>query len=403
MNRPRPKGEMSIKDKVAIVGVGSTKFGENFEMSYDDLLVEAIYEAVEDAGIEARDIQAAWLSTAFPDAGVYKGRSGMDLADATALFDIPITRVSNYCAAAGDALRNAMTAILSGMYDIVLAVGVEKLRDRPPRESLIAMNADTGHPFFQKGITAPGTFAMLATRHFHRFGTTKEDLALVSVKNHRHGSFNPRAQHGSLIDVQTVLKAPLVSEPLGVLDCCPTTDGAAAAILMRADDARARKRHFVSIKGQAFVAAGGNDSPFYDPDWDLVGWPATKLAGEIAYQQAGIKDPLEEIDVAEVHDCFTITEIIVSEDLGFCKKGDGPKLVRDGVTTLGGKLPINTSGGLLSCGHPIGASGLRMIYNLTKQLEGKAGKVQVEGAKLALAHNLGGPGAIVAVTILGAE
>lgn len=402
MTRGRPQGELSIKDLVAIVGAGSTKFGENFHMSYDDLLVEAVYEAIEDAGIEPQDIQAAWLSTAFPDAGVYKGRSGMDLADATALFDIPITRVSNYCAAAGDALRNAMTAILSGMYDIVLAVGVEKLRDRPPRESLISMNSDTGHPFFQKGITAPGMFAMLATRHFHRFGTTKEDLALVSVKNHHNGVFNPRAQHGSEIDVQAVLKAPPVTEPLGVLDCCPTTDGAAAVILMRADEARARRRHYVNIKGQGFVTSGGYDSPFYDPNYDLVGWPANRLASQIAYQQAGIKDPRKELDVAEVHDCFTITEIITSEDLGFCEKGQGATLVRDGVTSLGGDLPINTSGGLLSCGHPIGASGLRMVYNLAKQLEGKAGKMQVEGARLGLAHNLGGPGAVVSVTILGA-
>jgi acetyl-CoA C-acetyltransferase len=398
----RPQGELSIKDKVAIVGVGSTKFGENFDMSYDDLLVEAVYEAVEDAGIEPKDIQAAWLSTAFPDAGVYKGRSGMDLADATALFDIPITRVSNYCAAAGDALRNAMTAILSGMYDIVLAVGVEKLRDRPPRESLISMNSDTGHPFFQKGVTAPGMFAILATRHMHRFGTTKEDLALVSVKNHRHGALNPKAQHGGELDIQTVLNAPPVAGPLGVLDCCPTTDGAAAAILMRTEEAKAQRKDYVTIKGQGFVTSGGYDSPFYDPDYDLVGWPANRLAAEIAYQQAGIRDPLKEIDVAEVHDCFTITEIATCEDLGFCPKGEGARLVREGVTTLGGELPLNTSGGLLSCGHPIGASGLRMIYNLTKQLQGKAGKMQVPGAKLALAHNLGGPGAVVAVTILGA-
>ncbi|MDP2728723.1 MAG: hypothetical protein Q8P59_14440, partial [Dehalococcoidia bacterium] len=290
----------------------------------------------------------------------------------------------------------------SGMYDIALAVGVEKLRDRAPRESLIRMNANTGHPFFQKGVTAPGTFAMLATRHFHRFGTTREDLALVSVKNHHNGTMNPKAQHGSEIDVQTVLRAPMVSGPLGVLDCCPTTDGAAAAIVMRTDDAKARKRHYIPIKGQAFVTTGGNDSPYYDSEYDFVGWPAIRLASQIAYQQAGITNPLEELDVAEVHDCFTITEIITSEDLGFCQKGEGSRLVREGVTSLGGKLPINTSGGLLSCGHPIGASGLRMIYNLVKQLEGNAGKSQVPNARLALAHNLGGPGNVVSVSILGA-
>lgn len=403
MKQVRPQGELSIKDKVAIVGVGCTKFGENFEMSYDDLLVEAVYEAVEDAGIEPGDIQAAWLSTAFPDAGVYKGRSGMDLADATALFDIPITRVANYCAAASDALRNAMTAILSGMYDVVLAVGVEKLRDRAPRDFLSGTNFGTGNPFFLKGLTAPGMFALLATRHFYRFGTSKEDLALVSVKNHHNGVLNPRAQYGSELDVRAVLKAPLVSGPLGVLDCCPTTDGAAAVILMRTDEARARRKDHVTIKGQAFVTSSGYESPVYDADYDLVGWPANRLAAQIAYQQAEIRDPLKEIDVAEVHDCFTITEIITTEDLGFCEKGEGTRLLREGITSQGGELPINTSGGLLSCGHPIGASGLRMVYNLTKQLQGEAGKMQVPGAKLALAHNLGGTGGVVSVTILGAS
>lgn len=385
-----------------MVGVGCTRFGENFHQSYDDLLVEATYEAVEDAGIEPMDIQAAWLSTAFPEAGVYKGRSGMDLAEATGLFGIPITRVGNYCAAGGDALRNAFTAVLSGMYDVVLAVGVEKLRDRPPRDSILSMNTDTGHPFFQKGITPPGMFALLATRHFQCFGTTREDLAMVSVKNHRQGALNPKAQYGGQLDVQAVLKAPPVAEPLGVLDCCPTTDGAAAVILMRTREARARRRGYVTIKGQGFVVSGGYDSPYYDSGYDLVSWPANGLAAQIAYQQAGIEDPFEEIDVAEVHDCFTITEVITSEDLGFCRKGEGTRLVREGATALGGKLPINTSGGLLSCGHPVGATGLRMVYNLAKQLQGKAGRMQVEGAKLALAHNLGGPGAVVAVTILGA-
>ncbi|MDP2728551.1 MAG: acetyl-CoA acetyltransferase [Dehalococcoidia bacterium] len=392
---------MSIKDRIAIVGVGCTKFGESFHKSYDDLIVDAAYEAFEDAKIGPEEVQAAWLSTAFPDAGVFKGRSGMDLAEPLALFDIPITRVSNYCASGQDALKNACAAVMSGDVKVALALGVEKLRDRPPRDSLVAMTVNGGHPFFQKGVTAPGQFAILATRHFHTFGTTKEHLALISVKNHRNGARNPLAHYQAEVSLETVLRAPPVAEPLGVLDCCPTTDGAAAAIVVRTEDARSFRDDYVTVKGLGFAVGAGYDSPFYDPGYDFVHYRAAQVASRAAYEQAGIKNPRQELDLAEVHDCFSIAELIAYEDLGFCEKGQGGRFIAEGRPTLEGDLPVNTSGGLLSFGHPIGATGLRMIYHITKELQGKAGSLQVKNAHLGLAYNLGGPGAVAAVTILG--
>ncbi|MEE8449724.1 MAG: hypothetical protein V3S39_08840 [Thermodesulfobacteriota bacterium] len=232
---------MSLKDKIAIVGVGCTKFGENFNLGYGDMVVEAAYEAFEDANVGPEDIDAAWLGTAFPDAGVWKGRSGMDLAEPLGLFDIPITRVSNYCATGGDAMRNAVMALLAGEHNLVLALGVEKLRDRSPTESLVKMQEETGHPLYQKGLTAAGMFAVYATRHFEQFGVTREHLAQISVKNHRHAVLNPKAHYRKEISLESALKSPMVAYPLGVMDSCPTTDGAAAAILCRREDAKKLK------------------------------------------------------------------------------------------------------------------------------------------------------------------
>ena len=385
--------------KIAIIGVGCTRFGENFDQSYEDMAVDSTLEAVRDAGIELGQIDGAWLSTAFPDAGVWKGRSGMDLAEPLALWDIPVTRVSNYCASAGDALRNACMALLSGAHDCVLALGVEKLRDRSPQESLVAMQADTGHPFYQKGFTAAGTFAVFANRHFRSFGTTREHLAEVSVKNHAHGVDNPRAQYRSRIEIEDVLRSPVVAEPLTVLDCCPTTDGGAAAILVRVEDVPEGMRPVV-IRGQGFAVSAGWDSPFYDPENEFTSFRATRVAAETAYREASIEDPLSEIDLAEVHDCFSISEILAYSDLGFCKPEDAGDFVQSGVTAKSGEVPFNTSGGLLSCGHPVGATGLRMLHQLTLQLRGEAGDMQVPEARVGLAHNIGGPGAVAAVTIL---
>jgi acetyl-CoA C-acetyltransferase len=394
---------MSLKDKIAIIGVGSTKFGENFELSYSDMVYEAAHEACVEAGIELKSIDAAWLGTAFPDAGVWKGRSGMDLAEPLALFNIPVTRVSNYCATAGDALRNACMALLSGEHRIVLALGVEKLRDRSPRESLVKMMAEHGHPFYQKGFTAAGTFATYATRHMHEFGVTREDLARVSVKNHKHAVLNPKAHYRKEISLEFALNSPMVAYPLGLMDCCPTTDGAACAILVRTEDAASFNKDYVLIKGQGLSVSMGWDLPFHLPGYDFLSFRATKEAARMAYESAGVKNPAKEIDFAEVHDCFSNVELLTYEDLGFCAQGESKNLIREGATTREGRLPVNVSGGLLSCGHPVGASGLRMIYELTRQIQGKVGERQLEKTRIGLAHNIGGPGAVASVTILGAK
>ena len=323
----------------------------------------------------------------------------MDLAEPLGLFDIPVTRVSNYCASAGDAVRNACMGLLSGAHDCVLALGVEKLRDRSPQASLVAMQVETGHPYYQKGFTAAGTFAVFANRHFERFGTTREHLAQISVKNHEHAIENPRAQYRTKLEVDDVLRSPMVADPLTVLDCCPTTDGAAAAILVRAEDVPPGARP-VMIRGHGFSVSAGWDSPFYDPDNDFVGYRATQVAARKAYEEAEITDPASEIQLTEAHDCFSVSELFAYGDLGFCAPEEAGDFVASGASAQGGEVPFNTSGGLLSCGHPVGATGLRMLHQLTLQLRDEAGGMQVPNAKVGLAHNIGGPGAVASVTIL---
>jgi acetyl-CoA C-acetyltransferase len=394
---------MSLKDKVAIVGAGCTMFGENFELSYEDMIVESAFEALDEAGVGVKDIQAGWIGTAFPDAGVWRGRSGMDLAQPLGLFDIPITRVSNYCATGGDAFRNACYSLVSGEFDIVMALGVEKLRDRSPQESLVKMMVESGHPIYQKGFTAAGTFAVTATRHMHEYGTKHEHLAQISVKNHRHALHNPKAQYRKEFTLEQVLKSPMVAYPLTVLESCPTTDGSAAVIMVRAEEAKKYNKDYVLVKGHGFSVSTGWDLPFYDPHHEFVGYRATQVASKKAYQDAGITNPRKEIDMAEVHDCFASVELVTYEDLGLCERGKAKELVDEGVTAQGGEIPVNLSGGLLSCGHPVGATGVRMLYELTRQMQGKADKRQVPNAKLGLAHNIGGPGAVASVTILGSQ
>ena len=393
---------MSYKDKISIVGAGCTQFGENFELSYQDMIYHAALEACQEAGVEFTDLEAAWLGTAFPDAGVYKGRSGMDLAEAIGVFDIPITRVSNYCATGGDAVRNAMNSILAGQHDLVLALGVEKLRDRTPTESIVKMMVDAGHPIYQKGFTAAGTFAVYATRHFKDFGTTREDLSQISVKNHKHALHNPKAHMRKELSLEDVMRSPMVAYPITLFESCPTTDGAAAVVLTKAELAKKYNAdNSINVKGQGLSISTGWDLPFYQEDYDFTGFKATRVASRNAYKQAGITDPFKQIDFAEVHDCFSIVELLTYEDLGFTGKGKGKELIREGITELGGDLPVNVSGGLLSCGHPVGATGIRMIYELVRQLQGLADKRQVKDAQLGLAHNIGGPGAVASVTILG--
>ncbi|MEK7867166.1 MAG: acetyl-CoA acetyltransferase [Planctomycetota bacterium] len=388
-----------MSGRVAIVGAGCTAFGEHFDRSYTDLAAEAAQEALREAGVPAKSIGAAWLSTAFPDVGVYRGRSGMDLAESLGVSGIPITRVSNYCASGGDALRNAANALLAGECDVALAVGVEKQRDRPPQESIVKMMVEAGHPSYQKGFTAAGTFAVFAVRHMEVHGLTRQDIAAVSVKNHAHGVENAKAHHRKPVTAEQVLSSPQVAWPLTLLDCCPTTDGAAAVVLVREDDA-SKYRSRVLVAGIGFSVTSGWDAPFHDEKFDFLGFPAVRDAARRAYAQAGISEPSKDLHLVEVHDCFSVNELIAYEDLGLCPPGGSAGLLRDGVTRLGGRLPVNPSGGLLSCGHPVGATALRMVYEAVRQIQGAAGKRQVPGARQAATQNIGGPGAVAFVSVL---
>jgi acetyl-CoA C-acetyltransferase len=380
-----------MKDKVAVVGIGCTKFGERYDRGYEELICDAAFAAYDDAGIDPQEIQAAYLGTYMPGPG--GGKSAVSLADALRLYGRPITRVENYCATGTDAFRNGCMAIAAGLYDVVLVLGAEKLKDRGGRGL-----PRFGHPLLARGNTAPGLFALAATRYMHTFGMGREMLAKVAVKNHRNGAMNEKAHLQSEVTEEQCLKAPMIASPFGLFDCCPTTDGAAAAILCRADLAsRFTRKPAILVKGAALAVETGK--PYYDPTFDYLGFRSTQKAAAAAYQMAGIGP--KDVSFAEVHDCFTWTEISNTEDLGFCDKGDGWKLAAEGRTAIEGDIPINTSGGLKSFGHPIGASGVRMIYECVTQLRGEAGKRQVKNPKLGLAHNVGGPGAVACVVVLG--
>lgn len=391
-----------MKD-IAIIGIGVTKFGELFHMSYDDLVRDAAKQAIADAKIDIDEIDAAWLSTAFPEIGVFKGRSGMDLSEPLNLYNIPVTRVSNFCASGADAVRNAVNSLRAGECDVAMALGVEKLRDRQPQDSIVKMMVEYGHPFLQKGFTAAGTFSVYAKRMMHQYGLKQEDIAGISVKNHFHGSLNEKAHHRKACTLQEVMNSPLVADPLTVMDSCPTTDGAACVIMVRAEDINKSKHNPIFIKGIGLSISTGWDLPFFDPNHDFLSFEATRTAAKNAYKQASITNPIEELDLIELHDCFSIVELITYEDLGLCKQGEAKEMIRENATQLGGKIPVNVSGGLLSCGHPVGATGIRMVTEVVNHLRDNAGQRQVKGAKRGLTHNIGGPGAIASVIILSNE
>lgn len=393
-------GKTSLADRVAVVGAGCAKFGDRPEASYHDLVVEAAHAALRDAGMDPTSaeglqrIDACWIGTYSP--GAQSGKSGTSLADPLRLYGKPITRVENYCATGTDAVRQAVLALASGVYDVALVVGAEKMKDRPVR----GLPLEGRHPIIGRGATAPGQFALAATRYMHTFGMPRETLAKVAVKNHANGAKNPLAHMQIEVTEEQVLKAPMIASPFGLYDCCPTTDGAAAVVLARTEVAETMKKGAPRVKGVGLAVTSGR--PFHDPGFDYLGFPSTQRAAAEAYAMAGISDAAREIDFAEVHDCFTWTEITNYEDLGFCKKGEGRYLIEEGRTSLTGDKPINPSGGLKSFGHPIGASGVRMVYEVAKQLQGEGGSRQVKNARLGLAHNVGGPGAVAGVIVLGA-
>ena len=386
----------SIKDKVAIIGVGCTKFGNIWEKDAEDLLVDAVYEAYDDAGVEPKDIEAIWVGNQYDFTGI----AGNTAADPLKWYGRPVTRIENWCASGMDAFRNACYALIAGVYDIVLACGVEKIMDQGARGTP-PLGAGQ-HPLIGSMTTVPPPmFALAATRCFARYGWTKEDLARVAIKNHHNGAAHPKAQFRREVDMDTVLNAPMIADPLGVYDSCGVSDGAAALVLTRADMAKnfRHKDDYVLVKANALALYTAY--PMYKPGYDYLGFPATQAAAKMAYEEAGIKDPRKEVDFAEVHDCFTITEILNYEDLGFCKKGEGAQFIADEIPEIDGELPVNPSGGLKCFGHPIGATGCRMLYEVTKQLQGRADGLQVKDPELGLAHNLGGPHCVCSVTILG--
>ncbi len=386
-----------IKDKVAIIGMGCSKFGENWEKSADDMIIDAAYEAYQDAGIDPKDVGAAWLGTYVTE------WTGQMLSRALKLDYIPVTRVENACATGSDALRNACYAVASGACDIALAVGVEKLKDSGytglPDFELLRRQSNT---YRTRTYSPPGHFAMMATKYFDRYGLSPEEgkrvIGQIAVKNHHNGALSPKAHFQSETTLEKVLAAPMAAWPLGLFDCCGVSDGAAAAIVTRADLAKKFRPDPIYIK--ALQIAVGPYEGYMSPKFDWSHVEETVRAGERAYAEAGIKNPRKEISMAEVHDCFTITELVIMEDLKFSERGKAPDDVRSGFFNLDGGLPVNTDGGLKCFGHPIGASGLRMMYEVYKQMQQKADKRQIKNPRLGLTHNLGGTPATCSVSVI---
>jgi acetyl-CoA C-acetyltransferase len=363
--------------------MGCCKFGERWDAGPEDLLVESCFEAFEDAGIEPKDIQAAWFGTT-------QLATGQPLAQALKLEYIPITRIENACATATDALMNACFAVAAGVYDIVLVAGVEKLKD----SGVGYLSGGGGAPTSQIGAAAPPPvqFALAANRYFHQYGLSYEEgkriLAMIDVKNHHNGSLNPKAHFQREITIEQAVNAPMMAFPLGLYDCCGVSDGSAAAILTRPDIAKSMRNDYILVKGLG-LSVGGMQGMLREY-YDFVHFDESVTAGKMAYEQAGIKNPREEVDLAEVHDCFSITELIIYEDMGWSPRGRAKEDIESGFFTLEGGLPVNPDGGLKSFGHPIGASGIRMLYEVYKQLQGKAGPRQLKQADIGLTQNLGG-------------
>ncbi|MEM3391496.1 MAG: thiolase domain-containing protein [Archaeoglobaceae archaeon] len=380
--------------KVAIIGVGSTEFGELWEKSFRSIFLSAGLSALEDAGIGGKEIEAIYVGNMSGGKFIDQEHIAALIADHSGLaeFGIPAVRVENADASGGSAFRQAYMAVASGIHDIVIAAGVEKVTDANDPMEILSTAIDQEWERFV-GANLPAIYALIARLHMHRFGTTEEDLAMVAVKNHRNAVHNPRAQFRREVSIEDVMSSPYVAEPLKVLDCAPLSDGASAVIL--ASEEVAKKLCDTPIYVDACTQASDYMSILNRRD--VLTFEAVVRASREAYKIAGIE--AKDIDVAEVHDSFTIAEILAYEDLGFAKKGEGMKLIREGETEIGGKIPVNTSGGLKACGHAVGATGIRQIVDLVLQLRGEAGKRQVNADK-ALALNIGGSGATAVVSIL---
>ena len=389
-----------IKDRVAIVAMGCTPFAEQWDKGLDDLIIDATSECFADSRATKDEVDAYWLGTA------QGGMSGITLARPLQIDGKPVTRVENYCTTGSEALRAAAYAVAAGAYDMAMAVGVEKVKDSG-YQGLNAQNPPMDGT--QRTLTAAAMFSMVAPAYAQKYGvdegTMRAVLSAIAVKNHYNGARNPRAQFRREITAETAEKAPKIAGGLGVYDCAGVADGAAAAIVVRAEDAHKYTDSPLYIKALSFAAGSG--SGLIDPEYDYTHFPVCATAAQDAYAQAGITDPMAELAMAEVHDCFTPTELVLMEDLGFAERGTAWQAVLDGRFALDGDLPINPDGGLKSFGHPVGASGLRMIFEAWLQLRGQATpERQLTTTKTkALTHNLGGyPGEMVSfVSVLGTQ
>jgi len=382
---------------VAIIGVGITKFGELWDKSFRQLISEAGAKAIIDSGIGGKEIDALYVGSMSAGRFVGQEHVGALVADASGFshMHIPSIRVESADASGGLAVRQGYFSVASGMNDIVVVGGVEKMTDVVGAEATDTMATaldQEWESFF--GATYPGLYAMIATRHMHDYGTTRKQLAQVAEKNHANGALNPFAQFRRAMPLESILKSPMEAYPLGMLDCAPVSDGAATVILCAADKAKKYTDKPVKIIG----SGQASDTLSLHGRENICTFESTVYAAKMAYKQANLKP--DDIDVAEVHDCFTIAEILAIEDLGFVKKGEGGKAIDKKITTLDGKLPVNPSGGLKAKGHPIGATGVAQIAEIVTQLRGNADQRQIKNAKIGLAHNVGGSGASSVVHIL---
>lgn len=376
---------------VVVLGVGCTRFGDHFALSAGELVAAAAGAALEDAGLTREQVDAGWIGSYFPHSGL----AGTSLSDAVGLSGKPVSRVENYCVTGTDAIRHGAMAVAAGWHDVVLVAGVEKLKERGD----VGIPDQGEHDVIARGRSAPGGFALSATAYLNAYGLGTDVLDDVAVKNHDNGSEHPKAHLRRRITHDQAAAAGVVASPLRLFDCCPTSDGAAALILGRRELAKP-DLPVVSLRGIALASFAAH--PYLQPGFDYLGWPATERAAREAYRRAGVGP--DDIDVAEVHDCFTITELLTIEDLGFAPRGEGWRLSSEGATRPEGVKPVNPSGGLKAFGHPVGASGVRMAVEVVRQLQLRAEGCQVSEPSIGLTHNVGGPGgAIAGVAVWGRD
>ena len=393
-----------IRDKVAIIGMGCSKFGERWDVDEPSLMVEAFEECLADAGIEKKDIEAAWFGSAMEQVSV--GSSALPLAVSLHLPYIPVTRVENFCCTGTEAFRGAAYGVASGAYDICLALGAEKLKDTGYGGLPSGGSAGGTGWINSPNMSAPGMFAQLASAYAAKYRippqTLKEAIGHVSWKSHQNGVKNPKAHLRKAVSMEQILASPMIAAPLGLFDCCGVSDGSACAIVTTPEIAKKMgKKDFVTVKAVQLAVSSGEEMSFNE--WDGEHFVTTERAGKAAYKEAGITDPENQISMFECHDCFSITELVTYEDLQFSKPGQAWKDALDGKFDAGGKVPCQIDGGLKCFGHPIGASGLRMLYEMYLQLHGRAGDRQLKNPKFGLTHNLGGLPSmnVAAVCIIG--